>query len=251
MKDVILRHGKSVFYFEFLSWDSEFFSRPSFLLDAGKSSLIPSLKIKALITKKFKGCFLTARIDSSVSSEVIGFLQACLFKYVCTEVTLMWDGRTCRSTDIKQESLVTEIKQTNGLPCQELGSVFRFSRFHCDSNIPKRKADEVWVSYLENYKPGGARHCYVISDTRGEIMGTVLVNEDKKKHLANLFFVAVKGKFRGKGAGGAMLNYISRRFKGYKIITGTQTVNVEALNFYIKNGFSRIEESKAILHRWS
>ncbi len=81
-------------------------------------------------------------------------------------------------------------------------------------------------------------------------MGTVLVNEDKKKHLANLFFVAVKDKFHGKGAGSAMLSYIFRQFKGYKIITGTQTVNLRALNFYIRNGLSIIEESRAIFHRW-
>ncbi len=112
MKDVILKHGKSVFYFKFLPWDTKFFLRPSFILDPDKSLLVPSPGFKALIIKKFRGCFLTARMDSSLGSGIISFLQECLFKYICTEVTLVWDGRIYRGVKEKQKNFVTEIKKS-------------------------------------------------------------------------------------------------------------------------------------------
>ncbi len=140
-----------------------------------------------------------------------------------------------------------KLPKNSTLSYKELGSTFSLSRFHLNAHISDKKADELWIRYLQNYQLSDDRHMFVayIDDID---VGVVLVNVEN--YEATLFYVSVLKNFQGCGVGGALIHEILKYFDGFEIYTETQAKNIAALNFYIKNGFYNIDKTFTVLHRW-
>lgn len=248
-KDIKIAKDGAVYYFKFLEWDTDFFGKDSYVLDTGRSVLLPSSGIKELVAEKLKGSFVSAKVETGLGREEIAFLQALGFTYIDTEITLRFDKGDTRPA-IESEGLkIFEVKRSAGLPYEKLGGIFKYSRFHSDTHIPKEKADEVWIRYIKDYKPSKDKRIFA-AEYKGEIAGSILVNHDEGKKIANLFFVGVLEKFRGRKIGTSLIRHLSDKFGDAELTVGTQAANIGALNFYIRNGFSVIKETKIIMHRW-
>lgn len=247
-KDIKLKSGASVYYFKFLPWDTEFFGKDSFMLDTGRSKMKPSFEIKKMIEKRLKDSFVTAKIESGEDKGVIDFLQSAGFKYVDVEVVLKYAGPENRPKAPAGLS-IEEAKKNAGLPYADLGSSFDCTRFHCDKNIAKEKADSLWVSFIRTYAPSTSRYMFIAKlDKR--VVGAILAHKEKDLKRIQLSFVAVLKEFRGRSVGAYLIQAAIDHFKGFEIVTETQAKNIRALNFYIKNGFSMIEKTKTVMHRW-
>ncbi len=250
-KDILFEKGDVCFCFSYLSWDSQFFQRPSYVLDTSRSCLgVLDKKNSQSLSRILQGSFVTAKIDTAVSHQLIKSLFALDFYYVETEVTLEFikSGCLAQGDAVYGQNIVVEKKEVNaGLPYIKLGSSFSHTRFHTDSSIKDKLADDLWISYLKNYLPDENHHM-IIAKYKDQIAGTILANEVGNKII--LFFVAIREEFRGKGIGSALMNYVVRYFDNQQIITGTQIKNIPALNYYIKNGFSKIISTKTVLHHW-
>lgn len=234
-------------YFKYLDWDSAFFGRPSFLLDVSKSNFNPSDILCSQIRKSFDGAFVTAKIDTQYDYEITYFLQKCGFYYVDTEVKLQNIGLPA-SPAYDNRIRISELSNEDNLPLDELGKAFSLTRFHCDPHIDEVKADELWVSYIKNFKPSESKRMF-IARFGNEIAGAVIVNITKVEVF--LFFVAVIEKYRGKSIGSATIETILGGLNlSLPICTGTQAKNISAINFYIKNGFSRVVQTNTVLHYW-
>jgi len=133
------------------------------------------------------------------------------------------------------------------LPYEELGSVFSSTRFHTDTNITNSKADDLWINYLKNYRISEDR-CMFTAEINEKIVGVILVNVNGE--IATLFYVAVLHEFAGRGVGSELIEYVFDNFKKFIIKTETQIQNFNALNYYINNGLSKIENTLTVLHRW-
>lgn len=251
-KDVKLCAGGAALYFKHLEWDTEFFGRDSFILDAAKSRIKPCGEIIGLFDKTFKDRFVTIKLDSACGKGILDFMQKLGFKYIETEITLKYCSMPARGGKRAKPAgriKILELKENKGLPYKELGSSFDKTRFHSDANIPTRKADELWIKYIKNYKITPLQRMF-IARVGEKAAGTILVSEDKKKKEATLFFVAVLNDFRNMGIGSRLIKYAAGKYSGVEIFTETQISNKAALNFYIRNGFSEIKNVKTILHRW-
>lgn len=250
MKDVILKADGAKFYFRFLEWDTNFFKKKSYMLDTEKSILKPSARITRLLNCNFADSFLSAKIDARTHKEIFVFFQQAGFTFIDTEIILTFDREHPTLRIKKQGVKVLRLKQNQGLPYEELGGVFTCSRFHSDTHISKAKADLLWVYYLKNYELSATHQLYAALAENNEVMGVILANLKKEGRTAYLFFVAVRDKFQGRRIGSCIVEHVIRSLGDYKLVTGTQAKNIRALNFYIKNGFSRVESTKLIFHRW-
>lgn len=248
-QDIRLEAEGAVYHFKFLRWDTDFFGRDCYILDTERSVLKPSGKIKDYINKDLKGSFITAKITASSERGLFDFLQTAGFRYIETEIALKYDTGFRNRAGAVSDAEILKLEKNETLPYEELGSVFGLTRFHGDVNIPEEKADLLWISYIKNYKPSPTAHMF-IARYRGETAGSILVNQSEDRKKANLFFVSVIERFRGKKIGSHLIRYVVGQFGGVELTTGTQAGNTDALNFYIKNGFSIIEKTNAVFHRW-
>lgn len=243
----LIAEKEKFIYFKYLDWDSAFFGRPSFVLDMSRSNFEPSDELTKEIEKNFVGSFITAKVDTKYDYGIVFFLQKSGFYYVDTEIVLKLGESEfveCKNSDIRIEEMSMNI----GLPYNELGSVFKLTRFHTDINIQDGKANDLWVNYLKNYEIDSNHRMFVaLSD--GILCGVILVNSSKVK--STVFFVSVINDYRGKNIGSAMIQYVIEKLKNINIYTETQVKNILALNFYIKNGFKKINKTMTVLHRWS
>lgn len=249
MKDVVLKSRFAAYYFKYLSWDSRFFHKSSYQLDPGKSKLTPDRSIAQKISQLFKNTFISLKIDFSAGKELILFLQKAGFIYINTEIVMKYSCCVQDKPEADRRIILSQLKKNTGLPYNEIGSVFIHTRFHRDMQISKKQADRVWVEYLKNYQPDKSHHLF-LATYKGQGAGVILVNEDKGKKSAYLFYVAVVKELQDKRIGSRLIQYVAGKFPEYRLYTGTQASNLPALNFYLKNGFSAIEDTKFVMHRW-
>ena len=248
-QDIRLKDGNALFYFTYLPWDTGFFEKKSYILDTEKSILNPSTRITDLLKAKLKNSFIAAKLDMPANKNIVYFLQEAGFKYIDTEVTLRYEGGDKKRSISKDNIRVSELIKNENLPYLELGSTFKFSRFHSDINIAKDRADQLWVSYIRNYKPAKLRRMF-LAKCDGDIAGIILANQTKNGERTNLFFVSIIEKFRDIGIGSSLIQHCIKAFDGTGLVTEVYEKNIGALNFYKKNGFTNIEKRKTILHRW-
>lgn len=246
--DIIIKDSESLFYFKYLEWDSDFFKKESFLLDVEKSNLIPTQKIKEKIKEKFQNSFISVKLNTNLDYKITFFLQECGFYYVDTEVTLELSKLKEQNTT-KENIKIENLTINENLPYKELGSAFSLTRFHADLNIDNSLANLLWINYIKNYKPSNNKYLFV-AKINEEVAGVILVNTNDDK-IANLFFVAVIDKYRGLGIGKELTSAVIIYFDKYHLTVGTQVKNINALNFYIKSGFSKIKQTSTVLHRWN
>ena len=234
------------YHFRYLEWDSKFFKRPCYFFDVRSSNITKSEKIADQIQTRLNGAFVTTKIDSSYDYNFVQAMQRSGFRYIDTEITLQFDQQP---NEFRCNNTVEIIKPdcNKGLPYDELGSVFSLTRFHSDPHISSIKADLLWVNYVKNFVIDNDHHMYV-AQVNGNVVGVVLVNIENRQ--AMLFFVSVMSLYQNAGIGTTLVQQVVRNYKDLTIRTGTQVKNVQALNFYIRNGFSKIFKTCTVMHRW-
>lgn len=241
--------GGACYYFKFLPWDTDFFGRKSYVLDDKKSNLKPIKRITSMLSSYFPEAFLTAKIDTNYAKGISDFLQESGFVYIDTEVVLKYN-RKFKADNAASSVKVIKLDVNANLPYGALGKTFNFTRFHNDLHITRSKADNLWISYIKNYEPSPSRHMF-IAEYNGNVAGSILVNLEDGGKKAYLFFVSVVGEFQKIGIGSCLIRKVVDYFPQSDLFTGTQIRNINALNFYIKNGFSIVAATSNVFHRWS
>ena len=245
-KDIILRDGSDSHHFRYLEWDSNFFNRPCYMFDVEKSNITNSDTIADQIQTRLNGAFVTVKINSSYDYNFVQNLQKCGFRYIDTEVTLEFKEKP-KALQYKDATEIIKPDYKVDLPYEELGSVYSLTRFHTDPHISCDKADLIWVNYLKNYVIDDYHRMY-LALVHGEVAGVVLVNIENEQVM--LFYVSVLSSFQNSGVGTKLVQKVVSNYKDSTIRTGTQVKNVPALNFYIRNGFSKIHRTRTVMHRW-
>lgn len=249
-RDIIFIEKEVFLSFSYLEWDTAFFGRPSYGLNVVPSSFgAPAPDKLRGLGEKLQGCFVTAKIETSAPYQIIKMLLDVGFYYVETEVTLKLEAVDSGQNIFSRNNNITveELFTNEGVPYEIFGQSFSYTRFHTDPFIEEKKADELWISYLKNYSPD-ENHRLIIARYKGEPAGIILANRMEKQ--VALFFVAVAEEYRNRQIGTALMEYVKKHFVALEVITGTQIKNIPALNYYIKNGFSKILCTKTVLHYW-
>jgi len=83
---------------------------------------------------------------------------------------------------------------------------------------------------------------FLVAEAEGEIVGTVIGGFDGRRGM--IYHLAVHHEYRGLGVGGHLMDEVERRLKAkgcrkcYLMVT---TDNAEAMRFYERRGWSRME----------
>jgi len=130
--------------------------------------------------------------------------------------------------------------------------VYKKSRFYNDNNINKNKVKDLYELWVYNsYYKGFADNIYIYVDNN-EIYGFCII-KNEAKDILRVSLICVDKEQRGKRIASNMLYKIINDYKkkNYKkCLSSPQSSNINALNFYIRNGF-KFYKSEFIFHKWN
>lgn len=130
---------------------------------------------------------------------------------------------------------------------------YKHSRFFNDPHLNKDKAKDVYGHWVQSSFLSENKYfinCYIDS----KIAGYILFSLDYKNNAAIIELISVKEGMENRYIGKAMMMYLEKylydNYEDIKYIrVGTQSNNINAINFYVRNGF-RVKEIRSVYHYW-
>jgi len=234
---------------KFLEWDSEIFDKKVGIIENPKS-------IKDIsdfnIEKEGYDLIFIKKIMSEYDLKDVTLLKNVSF--VDIEVVLKLDIQKIKFSELKDKNrgsiVIESYKSFWEKEMFDFSKEVKFSRFYRDKKIGKEIAERLWKNSLYNHCNGLA-DVIIIAKDNDYVVGLAII---KKSNFGSyyLYFISVREEYKGKGIGTEIIRYILMDMKEKNkrfLITETQLINREAMNFYIKNFFS-ISGYKIILHIW-
>lgn len=259
MNDLTIKYKGSRARFKYLAWDTDFFGVASYSLNFSSIALGKEMKgFISRVARSLGRSFTVAKVDAACHRRVIDFLNDLGFRFINGEIILQIVPNAFSKIydDMPALSGGIVIEKAKSVPkgAYLLGAEFSRSRFHLDRNIPKRKADEVWIRYIKNFTLGARRHLFVAKIAK-KTAGGIFIDQISEGGacVSNFFSVSVRKEYQRRGIGSALvrcaIDWALRQ--GHIVTVETQMNNIEALNFYMKNGFLKTRKAHFIFHRWS
>lgn len=217
-----------------LSFDSAIFNKPCYRIKTENLS-----KIKYAL-KKFQNLpniFIDAKIEAS-KKDIDNSLQKFGFHKVCMQIQLILPIENYKNFEdpklIKTQILLSHSEITKHR------NNFKYDRFSLDPRIHKRDRDALYSTWIQNSLSN--------PDINKAFFEGSFISFKKEKELLKLDLSSVLE--HGKGIGTMLLrdiqNYaIKNGFK--KISVLTETENINAVHFYIRNGF-KLENFYSCFH---
>jgi ribosomal protein S18 acetylase RimI-like enzyme len=186
----------------------------------------------------------TTRIDIVRQLSSLGF-------YV-VDVNVVFE---CRPTPVVSSESTVEVvlarPQDESAVLEIAESCFRYSRFHLDPLIEKRKADRIKRSWMQSYFDGARGESVLVARQGSQIVGFLGVlsasQVGQSCHVIDL--LGVHPDHQGCGVGDRLTKaFLDRASHAVSLVrVGTQAANVPSVRLYEKNGF-RLAESTYVLH---
>lgn len=223
-------------------FDSEVFGFRVAKIEALDVENVKSL-IKDLITNKFK--YATYRAQSN-NFSIIHALEKSGFILVDGLISLSID-----ISNIEKREAISEIREADRNDLRELenltSGLYLVTRTFNDPLIPKNKANEFFIKWINNSVLGKAADSVLIWEEYGKILGYITLQ--KKGQIPLL---GVSRQARGKGIAKKLISASFDKFKEWKvknIIIETQMSNISALRVYSACGFKIIDSFLTL--RWA
>lgn len=236
------------------SWELDNFDSEVFGFKVAKIQRVKSESVKDLIKDLLKNGigYATLRIQSN-NFSVIHALEKSGFVLV--------DGLISFSlmiSDIEVTKIPSEIREANNNDLVNLkkltSGLFSTGRVMSDPFIPKNKATQFYVKWIENSILRKVADLVLVWEEKdlpagrqGEILGYISL---QKKGQIPLVGVSIKA--RGKGIGKKLIEASLNKFKEWNIeavVIETQIDNALALNLYQRAGFKIVNSFLTL--RWA
>jgi len=222
-----------------LIWDSFFFKKK-----IGELVKIPREKrhLESLIEKaKSKGfSYIVCKLHSQ-RSENIHILEA--LNFYLTDIGVIWEIQTdkyphkTKALRPKKYLTVREALRSDIPELKKISkSLFPESRFYHDPFFSKKEADDLFQAWIENSVNGNAADIVFYVPGKGFI-----TCKKTNAKTGEIRLIGVRKKFRSKGVGSLLMERAMEWFKVHDISVvsvRTQLKNIDAVNFYVKRGFS-------------
>lgn len=238
-----------MFYFEKLEWDSSFFNYPSYKLKFNTELTVDELKYleKILTQQGFytiqRQCGIQKNIDwlSTKTKAVLVDVNIQFLNKINYKIDYYLDDNINIKNNFKyNEDIILFMKKS-----------FKYSRFLNDRNIVKEKSLDVYVSWMKNAFLKNNKY-FAIYKIKDRVVGVILFSIDKNNNSIILELVCVNENYQSIGIGSKIMysifNYAQlNNIKQVRV--GTQLNNINAINFYIKNGFL-VDDIYYTFHLW-
>lgn len=127
---------------------------------------------------------------------------------------------------------------------------FNFSRFYNDPFLNKNLSYQLYSNWIKNSFNKKEKY-FIVAEDNQKIFGYLLFSLNKPDGLT-IELISLDKSAQGKGIGTKLLDslvYFARKNHIHKIKVGTQIDNIQAINFYMKKGFS-LSSKSSIYHFW-
>lgn len=234
---------------KFLDWDTNFFGIKSakiYLYDELCNDDIK--KIKEIVKEKGYE-FIT--IQNCGNIEQNNVLMANFEGAFLADVNIQFEKKLDRSKKIenKENVCIKEKYEKDENIVNIAKKAFTDSRFLIDSKL--RRGNEVYVQWVSNsFEKQNKFFCTYREDKKTK--GFILFSIEKDKKSIFLELIAVDKDSKSKGIGTSLIKQLENfaiENKIEYIRVGTQLNNLNAQNFYEKNGFKHIMNN-SIYHWW-
>lgn len=130
---------------------------------------------------------------------------------------------------------------------------YKHSRFFNDPYLNKDKAKDVYGHWVQSSFLSKNKY-FIICNIDLKIAGYILFSLDCKNSALIIELISVKEGMENRYIGKEMMiyleEYVYNNYKDIKHIkVGTQSNNINAINFYVRNGF-RVKEIRSVYHYW-
>lgn len=148
---------------------------------------------------------------------------------------------------------ISPLHQQKVTGMDKLAALFSCSRFANDQNFSPKIVQKMWRTSLENCCNDFADQVYLAKDS-SEAIGVLALKRRKinQVDLYSIYLLGVLSSSQRKNIGTSLicnaLEYIDN--SPSHLTVETQTNNHNALNFYKKNGFNQVLESRICMHCW-
>lgn len=127
---------------------------------------------------------------------------------------------------------------------------FVYSRFYNDPNIDKNKSREIYKNWVINSFHNEKKY-FTLIFVDGKISGFLLFSFIDS-HNSVIELIAISSQFQKMSLGMKLIHstitFLREKNKNF-LQVGTQIDNVQAMNFYTKNGF-KLNAKSSIYHYW-
>jgi GNAT superfamily N-acetyltransferase len=192
-------------------------------------------------------CFAWSKINFKDYS-LINFLFRNNFVFICEELTFLRLPGPANSVRLGSSVDIIPADDTHR---EEIGRIateaFEYSRFHLDGKITDYLSGKIKAIWVDNFFKGTRGNMMYVAIKEGTICGFNLVIETSGELVIDL--IAVDRCFRNIGIASAFINELIP--SGKKILAGTQAVNHDSINLYIKNGFRCIDTTASFHYHFS
>ncbi|WP_188074705.1 GNAT family N-acetyltransferase [Planococcus sp. ANT_H30] len=127
---------------------------------------------------------------------------------------------------------------------------FNFSRFYNDPFLNIQLSKQLYSNWINNSFSKKEKY-FIVAEVNEEILGYLLFSFNKSDALT-IELISLDKTAQGKGIGTKLLDslvYFAGNNNIHKIKVGTQIDNLQAINFYMKKGFS-LSSKSSIYHFW-
>lgn len=229
------------------SWKLDDFDSEVFGFKVAKIETCDSENVKDLIEDLIanKVEYATYRVQSN-NFSIIRALEKSGFILVDGLISLSIDISNIQkraTTDRIREADRNDLKKLKNLT----SGLYLISRAFNDPLIPKNKANEFFIKWVENSILGKAADSVLVWEETSEIIGYITLQ--KKGQIPLL---GVSKKARGKGIARKLIRACFNKFKEWKvknIIIETQMGNIPSLRVYSACGFKIIDSFLTL--RWA
>lgn len=250
MKDT---EQQNIYEYRELEWDTAYF---------GVKSARVTLKDKISRNEWIKIRNLTINndfviIDNINNNPVNNFFISNLTGVFLTDINFQF----IKSIDQDTNSILIEddnIVIANNLPHNfEIVDIsknsYKHSRFFNDPFLDKAKAKNIYSHWVESAFLKEDKYFLCYKDGLN-IRGYILFSIDDSSKKAVIELISVKETMEDNNIGTKMMYhlevYLSKNFKELETLhVGTQSNNIKAINFYVKNKF-KVKEIRSVYHYW-
>jgi len=241
---------------DYLEWDSHFFNRPSYFLNTDQSLFareklnFSDIRQINLVIPPF---VIWAKLPLNTDPSFVENYQNLGAKFVETEINLRYFNQFVKSNLKPNVESVDCIKafHTSFKGFSELGNEFYLTRFHRDQQIDKKLANNLWVNYFNNFRCNRPdKHVFLALENQ-LVVGAILISETNSNLIIDV--AVIKSQKQGKGIGSYLMQTVIDWClpTGKTITVSSQHRNVQAVNYYIKMGFSVFDPPRDVFHWWN
>jgi len=217
------------------TWLSKILNRKTYRINVEISDLSSCDEHNTLCQYlQIENVFLYVKVPSS-HLELVHLFQKANFRIM--DVNLVFEKNI--STPIQSESnLSTRFSiQDDQEAIRKLArNNFRYSRFHMDNAFLSEEANLIKAEWANNFFLGQRGKWMIVSEIQSQIVGFLLLLEEKSKLVIDL--ICVDTNFQGQGLAMEMIHFAESELSNYvNIQVGTQIINLPSIRLYLKTGF--------------